>query len=302
MKKRLSATSSAILETTKTKRLVSFVLFIWLIAGIAPVYPQEGPKSKLFLKTGRVIECDQVWKASKDIVRCKKESGAVLYSIDDVDLKKTFGAGFGEYREITGEADEEKEKIPSSPVVGAETSNYVALKGGFYSPESDDLEEFDRGLSGEIAIGHYCNPNFALEVGVGYFETDATFQAVDPMLGIYREQDEITVTPVTLTGKAVNPMDKVELFGEVGVGFYFVSGEADASWTGLGGGSIHLDDDDTVFGFHLGLGANFDIAENLFLGLEGKYLWAEAEFEAYGFTLEADLDGFIITAILGFRY
>jgi len=168
--------------------------------------------------------------------------------------------------------------------------------------ESDDLEEFDREFSGEIAIGHYCNPNFALEVGVGYFETDAIFQGVDPRLGSYREQDEITVTPVTLTGKAVHPMDEVELFGEVGVGFYFVSGEADASWTGLGGGSIHLDDDDTVFGFHLGVGANFNIAENLFLGLQGKYFWAEAEFAAYGFTLEADLDGFIVTATLGFRY
>ena len=139
----------------------------------------------------------------------------------------------------------------------------------------------------------------ALELGVGYFKTEATFQGTLPIVGTFREEDEISVIPVTLSAKGIYPINSVELFGEVGLGLYFSEGESNITSTGLG--NIRIDDDDTAFGFHLGLGANFNITENIFLGLEGKYLWAGAEFEAYGIKLDADLDGFIVTGNLGFR-
>ena len=184
----------------------------------------------------------------------------------------------------------------------ADKANYFSVKAGIYSPESDDLEDFDTGFTGEIAIGHYLNPNFALELGVGYFKTEASFREIDPTLGSYREDDEITAVPVTLTAKGIYPVDSLELFGEAGVGVYFASGEADASWTGSGGGSLDIDEDDTAFGFHLGIGANYNITQNVFIGVEGRYIWAKAEFEAYGIELDADLDGFIVTGNLGFRF
>lgn len=172
--------------------------------------------------------------------------------------------------------------------IGADTVNYFSVKAGAYSPQSDDLDEFDTGFNGEIAIGHYFNPNFAFELGVGHFKTEASF----PEFG---ERDEIKAVPVTLTAKAIYPVNGLEMFGEAGVGVYFATGESNFTY---GGARYHFDDDDTAFGFHLGLGANFDITPNIFLGVEGRYLWAEAEFGG----INSDLDGYIITGTLGFRF
>jgi opacity protein-like surface antigen len=188
----------------------------------------------------------------------------------------------------------------SFPALGAEKANYFAVKAGIYSPESDDLEDFDTGFNGELAIGRYFHPDLALELGVGYFETEATFQGSLPIVGDYREEVEISVIPVTLSAKGIYPINSVELFGEIGIGVYFSNGESNITFTGLG--NIYIDDDDTPFGFQLGLGGNFNITQNVFLGLEGEYLWAGAEFEGYGIKLDADLDGFIVTGNLGFRF
>jgi len=128
MKKRLSATTSAVLETTKTRPLLAVVLlFIWLIAAIAPVYSEEGPKSKLFLKSGRVIECDEVWIASKDIVRCKKRSGTVLYSTDQVDIKKTFGEIEAKKFEEERKPWEEKELLRSMAEIPRSSESYITV-------------------------------------------------------------------------------------------------------------------------------------------------------------------------------
>ncbi len=201
-----------------------------------------------------------------------------------------------------------KEKIISPPDISlrgvVDNPNYVTFKGGIYSPESDDLEDFDTGFNVEIALGHYFHRNFALELGVGYFETEASFSGFDPILGVWSEKDEITAIPLTLTAKGVYPTQYVDLFGGVGIGLYFVHGEADLSSSAFG--SLSFDDDDTVFGFHLGAGANFNITENIFFGIEGKYLWAEAEFEesflGVPFELDADLEGFTVTGNIGFRF
>ena len=61
------------------------------------------------------------------------------------------------------------------PATGAEYQNYVAGKMGVYSPQSNDLEGFDNGFNGEIAIGHYFSRNFAGEFGIGYFNTGGNF-------------------------------------------------------------------------------------------------------------------------------
>jgi hypothetical protein len=60
-------------------------------------------------------------------------------------------------------------------VTGEEKTNYFTIKGGIYSPESDDLEGFDTGSALEIAFGHYFNRNFTLELGLGHLKTDAIF-------------------------------------------------------------------------------------------------------------------------------
>jgi len=205
------------------------------------------------------------------------------------------------------EPQPEKERIVSPvtrPRVVPHKPNYVTLKGGIYSPQSDDLDDFETGFNGEISVGHYFHPNFALELAVGYFETEDSVSGFIPILGNFTEKDEITAVPVTLAAKGIYPMGSAELFAAGGIGVYYIEGETDISTSALG--RFAFDGDDAVFGFHLGLGGHMNIAENLFLGIEGKYLWAETEFEGslsgVPIELNADLEGFMVTANLGLRF
>jgi len=189
--------------------------------------------------------------------------------------------------------------------MAADESNYLVFKGGAYSPQSDDLEDLDTGFNGEISFGHYFNQNFALEVGIGYFETDGSFSGFDAILGNWTEDDEITAIPLTLTAIGISPLgDKVELFGKLGIGVCYVDGESDISLGVMG--NVSFDDTDTTFGFHIGCGANFDITQNSFFRIEGKHLWASSEFEdtvlGVPIELDADLDGFTFTANIGIRF
>ena len=174
---------------------------------------------------------------------------------------------------------------------GQEKRDYIIGKGGVYSPTGglDDLN-FGEGFNGEVAWGHYFSTNFALEVGAGYFESD-----------------DIRVVPFLATGKAIYPTGNWELFAEVGVGAYFA--KFDATLNNPVAGVIVFDDDDTVFGLSLGFGVNYNITEEFYLGLEGKYLLtSDAEFGGTATatgglaSLETDLDGVIVTAVFGFRF
>jgi hypothetical protein len=106
-------------------------------------------------------------------------------------------------------------------------SNYVVLKGGLYSPSDDfdvDTTHFnhDDGYVAEIAFGHYFMPMFALEAGVGYFESKAS-----PAVPV--GDTKFKVIPLTLTGKVLFPIGPFEPYGEFGIGGYIA--EADVSGT-----------------------------------------------------------------------
>lgn len=180
--------------------------------------------------------------------------------------------------------------IAPSVSLAAYPSNYVVLKGGLYSPSDDfDLEgqHFNRddGFVAEIAYGHYFAPIFALELGAGYFESKAT-------AAVPAGETKFKVVPVTLTGKLLFPIGPFEPYGEFGIGGYIT--ETDLS------GTVNqaLDSTKSVFGLHAGAGVNFNITRNIFLGVEGRYLWAKP---SWGGT-DIKLDGFTVTADLGFRF
>ena len=154
-----------------------------------------------------------------------------------------------------------------------------------------------------MSFGRHLHRNFAVELGVGYLETDgddANLQAPRPWVADF----EIRAIPITLTAKGVLPLRNVDLFAAAGAGLYFVRAEVFATQQTVGSDSF--DDDDIVFGFHGGLGAHFNVTQNIFIGMEGKYLWTRPEFE--GTILEkrpefdADLDGFTITTNIGYRF
>lgn len=179
--------------------------------------------------------------------------------------------------------------------MGEGNSNYLTVKAGTYSPtgDLDDSEvKFDTGFNGEIAIGHYYTPNFALEGGIGYFQSDS-----DTFIG-FPADNEVWFIPLTITAKGIIPLEFGKLYGGIGIGVYY--GEIGIKVFGLSD-----DDTDVVLGGHIVAGANFDISPTVFLGVEGKYtITDEAEVTLFDglLSIEGDLDGLILTANLGFRF
>jgi len=169
-------------------------------------------------------------------------------------------------------------------------SNYVVLKGGLYSPSKDFTDNnirfnLDDGFVAEIAFGHYFMPMLALELGAGYFESKAS-PAVPP------GERKFKVVPVTLTGKVLFPIGPIEPYGEFGIGGYIAKVDVSGTPSNVSAST------ESVFGLHAGAGVNFNITKNVFLGAEGRYLWAKP---SWGGT-DIKLDGFTVTADLGFRF
>jgi opacity protein-like surface antigen len=187
-------------------------------------------------------------------------------------------------------------------VTGEEKTNYFIIRGGIYSPKSDDLEDFDTGSAVEIAFGHYFNRNFALELGLGYLDTDAECSGFDPiLLGNFKEDDEITIMPLTLTAKGEYPLgDNLKLYGLVGGGLYFADAESNISSSFLG--NLSPDDSATSLGVHVGLGFNYSITPRLSLGVEGRHFLADAKLNYSAAHIDADLDGYIVTAGVTFLF
>ena len=187
-----------------------------------------------------------------------------------------------------------------------QANNYVAAKFGLFTPTGDlEENEFDSGFNGEVTYGRYLHPNVAVELGIGYFQTEANFSGRVPILGSYTETDEVTVIPLTGTVKGAWEVGIAEFYAGGGLGVYSADIEANANTSNLG--PLSISGDDTVFGFHLLGGVNFDLTDKIFLGIEGKHIWTdEAQVDGaiagVPVTIKTDLDGFMVTGNIGFRF
>jgi len=175
-------------------------------------------------------------------------------------------------------------------------SNYIVLKGGIYSPSmSFDLDNFNggnrthldskTGFAGEVAIGHYFIPMLALELGGGYFESKG-----HPAL--QTGETRLRVVPLIATAKVFLPLGVFEPYGLAGIGAYITDLDVNVN-----NGTAHSSTEVT-YGFHAGAGFNINFTRSMFVGLEGKYLWAEPSFGGD----HVKLDGFIATGNLGLRF
>ena len=175
--------------------------------------------------------------------------------------------------------------------------NYVVVKGGIYSPQTNDLDSFNTGFNGEAAFGHYFHKNWAIEAGGGSFETKGR---KDLLLTSDSSPKSVrfTVVPLTVAFKGLIPVDKFEFYGIGGVGAYFLSTDLDRS----DNSGRHRDSDtdsETLFGGFLGLGATFNFTPRFFVGVEGKYLWTTT---ATVINADTNLNGIQATANIGFRF
>ena len=75
--------------------------------------------------------------------------------------------------------------IFATPATAASPLNYGTLKLGGYFPMTGDMDNFDSGFNGEIALGHYFSPNVALEISVGYIKASGSWTGVDANITSY---------------------------------------------------------------------------------------------------------------------
>ncbi len=166
--------------------------------------------------------------------------------------------------------------------------NSLTLKAGGYFPQHSDLDGFDSGFNGEISLGHLVAPGFGFEVGVGYFETKGEF-LFGPGIPV---SAKFKVIPVTLSLKGQTFFQQFEPYIEAGIGVYFIEDERNSAVLGS------ESENDTQVGLHLGLGANYNVTRQLFLGLEGKYVWLKTDT----FGVDVRMDGVTLTGNVGFRF
>ncbi len=182
----------------------------------------------------------------------------------------------------------------AGPVFAAETSNYFAVKAGAYFPNSSDLGGFNTGFNGQVAYGDYFTPNFAGELGLGYFATSGT-GSVDFNGVPGTATGDIYAIPLTLALKAIYPIEKWEIYAIGGLGAYFCNVKVSYSAGSPSNSS-------TAFGGFLGGGIDYNIDRNWFLGVEGTYLWAKPQFTINNVSGDVAMDGWTVTGNIGFRF
>jgi opacity protein-like surface antigen len=267
--------------------LILVILFIITTASFAFSQTSQYQSIKgVKFKDGTIIR-GQVIQMSTDTVTIKTPDGnTFVRKFDEVDVL------------IKDDSDTIQ---PESFGRTTETikSDYFVLKAGMYSPKSGDLEGFDAGFNGEIAFGHYFNHNFAAEVGVGYFNTGASASASISGIASVSADININVVPVVLTLKAIYPIQNMEMYALGGAGVYIARGDASVNYSVTPNTlSASGSNTSTTLGWHLGAGANFNISREIFLGIEGKYVWVKADWSG----LDPHLDGFIFTGNFGIRF
>ena len=187
-----------------------------------------------------------------------------------------------------------------SSAVAAESGNknYFLLKLGAYSPQHDDLDDFDPGFNGEVFWGRYFHKNFAAELGFGYFKSNGSKQISATTL----VENEFKAIDILYTVKGVLPLGRLELFAGPGAGWYSARVNSIITTSGV---RFAVTDTNGGLGYHVLAGANFNITSEWFVGIEGKYFWAKTtdpiETAPPGF-FGTHLDGAIATANVGYRF
>jgi len=131
------------------RKVIIFALMYWMV-GASMVYSAEfSNKEYLYLKNGTAIECDKTWIASKHAVRCKKGPNEYLYSIDQVDLNRTFGGS----EKSVEEKGKDKEPMFRSKSAIATRKRYLTIGGGGGGEAEEANISFEIGSAAKHILG-----------------------------------------------------------------------------------------------------------------------------------------------------
>ncbi len=170
------------------------------------------------------------------------------------------------------------EPAPMPPVPQARrqnTDDYTMIKGGFYEPDSGSLDD---GYIVNLAFGHYFTQFLALEMEIGYLNSEGTPASL---------LDTIRGTPLMANARVTVPLSSsVNLYGGGGVGAIYYDIEAIAPI---------LDTDGWIFAGNAFFGSDIDLSDTIFVGVEAKYYLTEE-------LVSGDLDAFAAFVTFGVRY
>ncbi len=172
---------------------------------------------------------------------------------------------------------------------------------------TEDMDDADFGAGFAVGgrYGRYLNRYLILEAGIDFFGADRETDGFSSATGNYERDDVLAVFSVLATLKGEFPVGPVRIFAGGGVGCYFVSLSSEIDTQTMG--DFDTNDGDAVFGAHAVIGANYDITQRFYVGLQGLYRWTDDVdiYEAEGpliIDLDSDLIGYTITLSAGFRF
>jgi opacity protein-like surface antigen len=190
---------------------------------------------------------------------------------------------------------------------GVWRANYAQVKLGAFQPTGDlDDADFDAGPLASVAYGRYLTRYLSVETSIEGFGTqNDDIRGTNTIAGSYELENTLATSAFLVTLKGEYPVGPVSFFGGIGGGFYVVTLDSDVDTSMIGDFSI--DDDDSVFGAHVVAGANYDITDRFFIGLEGMYRWTDDVDLSETVALipveySGDLSGFSVTVNAGFRF
>jgi opacity protein-like surface antigen len=190
--------------------------------------------------------------------------------------------------------------------------NMVGFKLGGYSPQSDELYNFDLGAIGEVSFQHNFTQFFGIGAGFGFFQTNNKTNAevvsqVDPATSIVTNtslDQTLKTTYVMLNATLMIPVGEFVPYVEGGGDLYFISTDESFSSrsvvipTGevVSSTSGSITTNDQAVGYHVGAGVNWFFTNDYYIGLGGRYIWAKSS------DLKIKIDGVMATVNLGVRF
>lgn len=166
------------------------------------------------------------------------------------------------------------------PQHAAHGQPYFFAHLGLFDPNSDadGLRGYDSGGAFDVGLGSRVSPFLAVEGTFGAYGADTDFD------------DEVAVLPVTFGVRLIIPHPFIEPYVGAGVGLYFAS---------LDEPSSGIDDEDTTFGGYGSIGLDAWLNRRVALNFEGRYHWAEPEFDSPVGSVDVSVGGW--TASMGVR-